>query len=1097
MTDFLFVSTLMRSPGGIVTGITDLTVIPQASAPMVYALNRSAEILSRYSLGTDGTLGTEDDTGLGVEIAQVEMVDLGGAAHLVTIGPGLADQLMFPIGPDGALATPLSIPTGATGFGGFADVAGITIGGVPYLYGVGYTNGHVYGYQLDTNPTGNIAANAPPPILAGISRVNTAEVAGAPVLLTVATDGSSISSHRIDGGGTITTADTTGAVDGLGVAGVAEIRHVTLPDGDYLVVAARDSSSLSVLAIDAAGQLSPVDHIVDDLHSRFQFASDLEVITLSDRVVLAAAGADAGVSLFELLPGGRLHHIDTVLDDGDRSLQGVGALALAERNGLLNLHVGSLTETGISHFQADTSSWTTPWIGTGGDDTVLGSSGSELFWGRAGDDTLNASGGADILMDGAGSDVLIGGAGADVFVLAADGRSDSISDYNALVDVIDLTGWQFLRGAAQIGFTATATGARISYQDETLEITAHDSQTLTAEEVLKPQSFNLSRFPVGNPSDGTDIIGTPAADILEGGTENNVLEGLAGDDTLRGGAGDDALIGGAGADVLEGGFGADTVRYSDALAAIVADLGFPGGNTGDASGDTYLEVEHLEGTGFADNLRGDAGDNRIKGAGGADTVIAREGDDTLLGDDGDDILVGGTGADWIDGGAGRDRAAYWQATGGLRVDLLVASTNSGEAAGDLYTAVEDLQGTGFDDTLLGNNANNQLFGGAGADEMHGRGGDDTLVGGDGADVMLGGAGADALDGGGGLDRAAYWTTSSAITVDLQSPQINTGDAAGDSFQSIEELLGTPYNDNLRGDGAANGIWGGDGRDVIYGRNGDDTLYGQDGGDVFIGGLGADRMVGGVGIDRAAYWNATTGVTADLIAAGLNTGEAAGDVVISVENLHGGDFDDDLRGQNGPNRLWGGLGNDTLIGRGGNDYFLGEQGNDTMLPGVGADTMDGGTGTDQVSYRTSKSGLTVDLGNPGNNTGDAAGNVYISVEDLQGSNHNDQLFGDAGGNIILGGAGDDTIHGRSGDDTLFGDGGADAFVFASGTDRVEDFVLGADGLSFDLGTAQTDADILALAVSSNGGTLFDFGAGASLFVAGLDPSTLSLGDITVL
>ena len=1096
VADFTFNTTITRAPETLVTSIVDLDINVSSSGELtLFSLTRPIYLGTAFTLGSDGALSFNDEFSSPAELSQFEIISIGGVDHLLGIGPGLADPILWPIATDGTLGAPLSLPTDAGAFGGFADIAGIAIGGDTFVYGVGYTNTSLYGFLV--NPaTGGGTGNTPPPLLTNVSRVDTATVGGTPMVLTVSADGRTISSHVAGSGGGLTLADTTGAADGLGVANVGEIRHVSLPDGDYLVVAAQGSSSLSVIAISDVGALAPVDHVVDDLGTRFQNVTALATTTVDGRTLVAAGGVDGGVTVFELLPGGRLHRTDVLLDDQDRALAGLGALAFARTGDLLQLYATSQSEAGISHFTASMANWGPTLSGTGGDDVITGNNLDQILWGRAGNDTLDGGAGADILMDGTGEDELTGGSGADRFVLAGDGRHDTITDFNPLVDVIDLSGWTFLRSPLQLGFTSTANGAEITYRDETLTVISHNAAPLTEAEVFVDGTFNVSRFPVGNPSPGTDITGTAQAEALEGGTEDNVIEGLGGDDTLRGGAGDDVLIGGPGADQIDGGFGEDTVSFASANSAVLADLGFASNNTGEATGDTYTDVEHVEGSGFDDNLRGNAGDNRIKAGAGADTVIAREGDDTLVGDTGDDILLGGLGADWVDGGTGRDRAAYWQATGGLRVDLLVESTNTGEAAGDVYTSIEDLHASEFDDEVLGDNAANQIWGAAGLDTIFGRGGADSLFGGGDDDILLGGTGGDRLDGGAGIDRAAYWTSDVAIRADLQNPQINTGDAEGDTFVSVENLSGTNFNDNLRGDAGNNIIWGSDGRDVIYGRAGDDTLNGQEGGDTFIGGEGADRLVGGVGIDRAAYWNATTGITADLISAGVNTGEAAGDVFISIENLEGGDFDDDLRGQNGPNRLWGGEGNDIIYGRGGDDTFFGEEGNDTLLPGVGLDTIDGGSGTDRVAYWTAKSGLTVNLADTTQNTGEAAGHVYISIEGVQGSNFDDLLIGTSGNNTLIGGGGNDTLNGGLGNDILRGSGGADEFVFNGGDDVVEDYAVGADVLGFDVSASLTEAAILALAQASGGGTLFDFGAGDRLFLEGVDPNSLSLSDITL-
>ncbi|HKK29284.1 MAG TPA: calcium-binding protein, partial [Alphaproteobacteria bacterium] len=109
----------------------------------------------------------------------------------------------------------------------------------------------------------------------------------------------------------------------------------------------------------------------------------------------------------------------------------------------------------------------------------------------------------------------------------------------------------------------------------------------------------------------------------------------------------------------------------------------------------------------------------------------------------------------------------------------------------------------------------------------------------------------------------------------------------------------------------------------------------------IGYAGADSLNGGAGTDRASYLFAGSGLTADLILTGANTGEAAGDTYTSIENLQGTKFDDDLRGNNGANELSGLNGNDILHGRGGDDTMRGGLGNDTFVfqDGFGTDTIE--------------------------------------------------------------------------------------------------------------------------------------------------------------
>ena len=239
-----------------------------------------------------------------------------------------------------------------------------------------------------------------------------------------------------------------------------------------------------------------------------------------------------------------------------------------------------------------------------------------------------------------------------------------------------------------------------------------------------------------------------------------------------------------------------------------------------------------------------------------------------------------------------------------------------------------------------------------------------------------------------------------------------------------------------------------GDDVLRGGVGADTLLGGAGNDVLIGGPGGDVLDGGVGIDRASYETAASGVTADLLAPWANSGDAAGDSFVSIENLSGSAFNDTLSGDHGANTLWGGAGADVLEGRGGDDILDG---------GAGADVLNGGDGFDIASYDDASAGVTVDLANPSLNTGDAAGDTFIGIEGVVGSRYADVLRGDAQANYLMGGDGNDSLQGGAGDDTLqggrgfdklIGGAGADRFLFAAGDggDTISDFTHGVDMIS---------------------------------------------------
>jgi Ca2+-binding RTX toxin-like protein len=235
-----------------------------------------------------------------------------------------------------------------------------------------------------------------------------------------------------------------------------------------------------------------------------------------------------------------------------------------------------------------------------------------------------------------------------------------------------------------------------------------------------------------------------------------------------------------------------------------------------------------------------------------------------------------------------------------------------------------------DDRMSGSDFNDSIFGGAGADQILGGDGNDEMSGEDGADTLAGGGGSDSLDGGDGFDFVDYSGSARGVRVDLQFSHVNSFDAAGDTFEFVEGVLGGRFDDDLRGDIAANSILGGDGKDFLRGRGGEDTLFGGEGNDVIWGGVRADRISGGSGRDRAQYSEATSGVLVDIAFSILNTGEAVGDTYESIEDIFGSSYNDRLRGDANNNIIWGGAGIDFLQGREGNDALYGGMGADTFF-----------------------------------------------------------------------------------------------------------------------------------------------------------------------
>lgn len=330
---------------------------------------------------------------------------------------------------------------------------------------------------------------------------------------------------------------------------------------------------------------------------------------------------------------------------------------------------------------------------------------------------------------------------------------------------------------------------------------------------------------VGDAHSGT---GNALGNFIYATNAGGRLFGLAGDDHLVGGTGDDLLAGGGGSDELIGG----------------------------------------------------DGDNVVRGGDGADRLsVEGDGANTLIGGDGDDEITAAAGADTIRGGAGIDAILYAGSTSGVVVNLTTGVVSGGWATGDTISGIEWAAGSMFVDTLTGS---------AGANFLFGYGGNDVISGLDGDDRLEGGAGADQLDGGNGLDSAEYISALSGVTVNLALGRGAGGDAAGDRYVSIENVVGSAFADSITGSDGANVLHGSDGSDTINGSKGADTVYGDGGDDVLSGGADADVFAFPDVVPAGAGWGD------DLITAfqngldkisfvGSSVVHGFGDIVFAADN----------------------------------------------------------------------------------------------------------------------------------------------------------------------------------------------------------------------
>ncbi|HEY0436227.1 MAG TPA: calcium-binding protein, partial [Phenylobacterium sp.] len=302
-------------------------------------------------------------------------------------------------------------------------------------------------------------------------------------------------------------------------------------------------------------------------------------------------------------------------------------------------------------------------------------------------------------------------------------------------------------------------------------------------------------------------------------------------------------------------------------------------------------------------------------------------------------------------------------------------------------------------------------------------------------------------------------------------------------------------------------------------NADPNLITGNGGNNVLAGLGgADTLDGGAGLDTASYAASAGNVYVSLAAGAAIGGDAAGDLLIGIENLTGSNLNDTLEGDSGNNVLIGGSGvdlltyehatagvavslaaataqatggagtdtvslfenltgsayGDTLTGGTAGNLLSGLAGDDSLTGGAGADTMVGGTGND--TYAVDKSSDVV-TENPGEGFDVIVASVTytlpVNVErlTLTGTAINGAGNGDA--NLITGNSGNNLLSGLGGADTLDGGAGADSLAGGLGADR---FVFGdvaAPDTITDFSHAQGDLIDLS-AIDANSGLVGDQG-----------------------
>lgn len=544
------------------------------------------------------------------------------------------------------------------------------------------------------------------------------------------------------------------------------------------------------------------------------------------------------------------------------------------------------------------------------------------------------------------------------------------------------------------------------------------------------------------------------ADLILGGTGGDVLNGYAGNDTLRGGGGKDVFLTSAGNDIFDGTAGAndaadyDIVDYS--ASRIGVNMQISRGNlvTRDSWGntDTLIDIEHVRGSILSDRLV----TNSVKG-GEVRHLEVMDGADQLMGGAGVDIAR--CERDEFNGGLDEGIVANLSAASeifqinGVSVEFLPGQIRDGFGEIDRATGIEGIEGTSFDDRMVGGVANNLFSGRRGDDRLVGAGGDDwlsggedndTLWGGTGNDMLIGGDGNDEIDGGEGHDWLDY-AAEEADQVDdlvLRGVNVNLSGTTVDGLDSGEASDSWGSRDTVTGIEAVIGISKAD--TVRTAALNDEQWFA-------VAGLkGNDTIIGGSGIDQLRYdldhsRGGTAGINADLATGAITDGFGDTDTVSGIEVIFATGHNDTLTGSDRDETFAGFAGNDTINGGSAFDIVRYDFDHDFgrgLLP-VGVRWGNGSLG---------QSGVTVNLAGGPTRDGFGGTDTLINIEGAYGTRYADlmtaaasgsHLWGLGGNDVLQGGAGNDMLDGGAGDDMMRGGDGDDTYHVDSARDRIEE------------------------------------------------------------
>lgn len=707
-------------------GITDLMVTVQNGRAVLYASSGQNGGLSAFDLTSSGSVNVMGsalfNSAWAISALQtMSLMEVNGETLIAVAGSGAEQVHLYEIDANGTFGEAQQL-SGLSAQ--VTQVLGVTQTDAQTLFMTDSGSGSIRAYEIGHNGAmsqSSFVNDTQGTYASQVMALGSATVMNNQYVISASQADRGVSAYRLDGSRMVNTGNA-GVGEGLGIMTPTDMQVVEIGGRTFVLLASApsdgvgQSGAITVMELAQDGNLVDTDHVIDTAETRFGNVQSLEIVEADGRTFVVAGGGDDGVTLFVLLPHGRLQLLGTL--SGHPGLENISSMAAHFANGTVQLYVASERESGVTEVTLDASHLGDILQADHGGETLVGGGRDDILIGGTGADHLIGSAGDDVLEDGLGVDTLDGGDGADIFVLRSDFTHDEIRDFQAGVDRLDLSAWPMLYNATQVGYTATATGALLDWRGETLELISRDGQTLSLRQVHAAILKTADRVPDfssfgGNDGDQT-IEGTAIDDAFNAGLGADTVAGFAGDDYIDVGRGADRVLGGVGDDTILLGGGGD---YAD------------GGDQDDRIEGGGGRDRILGGAG-ADTLDGGSGHDTVRGGDDEDVITGSEGNDSILGDGGGDKLYGDSGADVIRGGNGHDMIF------------------GGGAADQLF-------GEEHRDTITGGGGNDRIWGGAHADVLKGQKGHDALFGGEGADTLVGGTGNDTLRGDENGDRFVF------------------------------------------------------------------------------------------------------------------------------------------------------------------------------------------------------------------------------------------------------------------------------------------------------------------------------------------------------